>query len=345
MELLLKTSPGIEDLSLEECQSLLGHCSPLDVRWGEGRLYVSSRGDPYKLVAGARLLTGVSVVLLRERLECNADECGDVVERLARRVEWSRFLSWGESFAVRSERVGEFPLTSPQIASIVGRVVENAVSGVRVHLNSPSKVVVAEVDWGNLVLGIRLGGEAGLHRRWYRVREHMASLKPTLANAMLILSELRDGQRLLDPLCGGGTIPIEALLYHEWLEATCSDRSRVSAETAGLNAFAAGVHSRLRIIRSDVEYIHEKLGGRVDRIVTNPPYGLRVGNPRAALRVLGKLFAQAERILENGGRLTILFPRKEPPLELAERHGLDVIHERRVKHGDLDLWLLVFGAT
>ncbi len=53
---------------------------------------------------------------------------------------------------------------------------------------------------------------AGLHKRGYRRLGSQAPLKETLAAAMVLLSRWRPGQTLIDPLCGSGTIPIEAAL-------------------------------------------------------------------------------------------------------------------------------------
>ena len=52
----------------------------------------------------------------------------------------------------------------------------------------------------------------GLHKRGYRKLSSAAPLKETLAAAMISLSRWRPERMLLDPLCGSGTIPIEAAL-------------------------------------------------------------------------------------------------------------------------------------
>jgi 23S rRNA (guanine2445-N2)-methyltransferase / 23S rRNA (guanine2069-N7)-methyltransferase len=65
------------------------------------------------------------------------------------------------------------------------------------------------------VVGIDLSGES-LHRRAYRERGVAAPLKENLAAAMLLLAEwprlAREGVPFLDPMCGSGTLPIEAAL-------------------------------------------------------------------------------------------------------------------------------------
>jgi 23S rRNA (guanine2445-N2)-methyltransferase / 23S rRNA (guanine2069-N7)-methyltransferase len=65
------------------------------------------------------------------------------------------------------------------------------------------------------VVSIDLSGES-LHRRAYRAKGVPAPLKETLAAAILLLADwprlARAGAALVDPMCGSGTLPIEAAL-------------------------------------------------------------------------------------------------------------------------------------
>lgn len=51
-----------------------------------------------------------------------------------------------------------------------------------------------------------------MHKRWWRIYNHPAHLNATIACAMVKLSRWRPEESLLDPMCGSGTIPIEAAL-------------------------------------------------------------------------------------------------------------------------------------
>ena len=77
---------------------------------------------------------------------------------------------------------------------------------VRVHVHVGHELTTVSLDLG--------GGS--MHRRHYRARGTEAPLKETLAAAILLLARwderARDGEPLLDPLCGSGTLPIEAAL-------------------------------------------------------------------------------------------------------------------------------------
>ena len=69
--------------------------------------------------------------------------------------------------------------------------------------------LVAHVRAGVCTLGLDTAGRA-LHKRGWRLDGHPAVLKETLAAAMLLLAGYDGSEPLLDPMCGSGTIPIEA---------------------------------------------------------------------------------------------------------------------------------------
>src|SRR5437660_4749664 len=62
------------------------------------------------------------------------------------------------------------------------------------------------------VCGLRLSDKTMRHRQ-YKVEHLPASLRPTVAAAMVRLADVKPGQTVLDPMCGAGTLLAEALLY------------------------------------------------------------------------------------------------------------------------------------
>ena len=81
----------------------------------------------------------------------------------------------------------------------------------RVDLEEPKVVIVAFVRRGRCYLSFDTTGKA-LHKRGYRLDGHPAPVKETLAAAMLLLAGYDGSQTLLDPMCGSGTIAIEAAM-------------------------------------------------------------------------------------------------------------------------------------
>ena len=174
---------------------------------------------------------------------------------------------------------------------------------------------------------------AGLHKRGYRTLTHAAPIKETLASAMLLISRWSPRRALIDPFCGSGTIPIEAAMMaldiapglerefdcqewdqiprSVWYDALAEARSRVrkdvslpilgsdiSAEAVDLamhHAKLAGVARAIRFRRQDVRQIasEEKYGF----VVTNPPYGQRIGEEKVYARLFretGEAFARLD---------------------------------------------------
>jgi putative N6-adenine-specific DNA methylase len=156
----------------------------------------------------------------------------------------------------------------------------------------------------------------GLHKRGYRTANVDAPIKETLAAALVTLSFWRTGRLLADPLCGSGTIPIEAALIgrniapglhrkfaaeawgyvpeevwkRERAEAykridlaadvriTASDRSAQAVKAARENAENAGVEDCIQFDQRSFSETETALSAeRSGVMVTNPPYGERLG--------------------------------------------------------------------
>ena len=280
------------------------------------------------------------------------------------------------AFAVRAERRGAQPFRSPELAGVAGQAIIDAVrarTGRRlpVNLEQPVTEVRVELDHQRLRVGYVLG--AGFQRRpWLRAHHH-AGLRPTAAAALLGYAGWADGERLIDPLTGGGTIPIEAgLATLRWpVRADDSERmralglqdSRLSAEvradlhaaagrtrplpirglerygnhvaTARANRSAAGLDDAVRIDQGDAT----KMAGvdGFDCLVTNPPYGLRAGNPRVVAPLYEALLVRTSEHLATHGRAVVLTPAEEILRAAAATAGLAIIDERRMTLGKLDV--------
>lgn len=169
---------------------------------------------------------------------------------------------------------------------------------------------------------------AGLHKRGYRQTAGQAPLKETLAAAMVDLSFWNPERLLLDPMCGSGTIPIEAAMIginmapglkrqfvsEEWpfMPKSLWEKARQEAEdaidraadfrilasdidgrvlrTARNNAEQAGVADYIAFQTLPLNEISSKK--KYGCIITNPPYGERLGEQREAealYREMGKV--------------------------------------------------------
>lgn len=335
MRLILTTNPGIEDIAAEEAEARL-RARILETREGHGRVLVEAPEDALEDLGYMRSIHRAMLLLSRGRL-CPEKRCLDQLYGLVEESGVEDYIPRTASFAVRANRVGSHEYTSLDIARVVGDAVIRTVEArrgyrPRVDLDYPSIVVHVDVIEDEALVSIELGGELSWHRRGYRVYDHPAALKPTLAYAMIRLSGAVDGDTVLDPMCGGGTVAIEAALLFENSPAVCMDRSPRHIAGARLNASAALVRNRIRFIVGDAtrltEYVRE-----ADVLVSNPPYGIRLGSPRQVRRVYRGFLREATRVVRK--TITIITPEHEYAKRVLEEQGWRIIHERRVAHGNL----------
>ena len=191
-----------------------------------------------------------------------------------------------------------------------------------------------------------------LHRRGYRLAGSKAPLRETLAAAMLLAIDWDGSRPLVDPLCGSGTIPIEAALIARniapgaartfagerwpglagagWSELRAAARAGVrpaAVAIAGSDRDAGAVAAALQNadragVAGDVRFERHALSAAVPPaaadgwIVTNPPYGARVGD-RLALRDLYARLGQLIRGPFAGWRLALLVAAPELAAQLG----------------------------
>ncbi|HDI47095.1 MAG TPA: hypothetical protein ENF82_04745, partial [Candidatus Methanomethylia archaeon] len=199
---------GFEDLAALEVEQLLGVKAEPSI----GKLFFKAPLSAiYKLNIEARLLHKVILLLWRGEV-CSLEE----IYKAARQVDYASFLAPKQSFAVRADRFGTHPFTSMDIAAAVGQAVIDSYrssTGVRlkVNLDNPDVEILCQLRDRDFFLGINTTGES-LHKRNYRVYDHPAALSSTIATALIKLSGWSERHLLMDPMCGGGTVLIEAAL-------------------------------------------------------------------------------------------------------------------------------------
>ncbi len=137
------------------------------------------------------------------------------VYQLTRGIPIERYIPPETTFGVSVTRHGDHPFTSMDIADRIGQAIVDRtrdVFGTRlpVDLDDPTVHIRAYLRENKFSVTIDTTGDPSLHTRAWRVCEHTAPLQPTIGHAMLRLAKYQPGDTLLDPMCGGGTIPIEA---------------------------------------------------------------------------------------------------------------------------------------
>lgn len=220
-----------------------------------------------------------------------------------------------------------------------------------------------------------------LHQRGYRQALAKAPLRETIAAAMLLVSGWRGDSPLIDPLCGSGTIPIEAVLlargiapgvaspdfaprpfaFQQWphFDRTILDRvvsaarSRVrgldgivlaadrdagAITAARANAERAGVANDIEFRKAPLESLEPVPG--IGHIVTNPPYGVRIGD-RRHLRPLYRTLGRVITSRLPGWTLTMLAADES----LAAATDLPLVERLSTRNGGINVRLLTGAAA
>lgn len=319
LDLFTVTAPGLETLTAREL-----HALGADARvTGAGG--VAWKGTRHALYdANLRLRTASRIIVRVARFHASSFH---ELERRAKRVPWERFVRDHEAarFRVTCHKSALYhsDAVAQRLAESVTRATgASAVAGTRTDdddtepadaADRAEQLFIVRVDHDTVTVSADSSG-ALLHRRGYRLATAKAPLRETIAAAMLLGSGWRPEQPLVDPMCGSGTIAIEAALISRrmapgrarsfrceaWPDAdgrawesvrerahseelasapapiVASDRDAGAAEATRANAARAGVDDDVRVEQRPLSAIEldPTTGGWV---ITNPPYGIRVG--------------------------------------------------------------------
>ncbi len=242
------------------------------------------------------------------------------------------------------------------------------------------QLVVVRFSHDKVTISIDSSGDS-LHRRGWRQHVAKAPLRETLAAAMVRASGWTPHRPLVDPLCGSGTIAIEAALaasglapganrtfaFHGWpsfrpgtwasvnagVVAAAADRSRrdtiapiIAADrdegavrAAGANAARAGVADLVHVRHGALSTTVHALRGLSPSglLLTNPPYGQRVGGQND-LRDLYASLGGAVRDQLPGWSLGMLVADRS----LAGQTRLPLVERFATTNGGIDVAMVTY---
>ena len=152
------------------------------------------------------------------------------------------------------------------------------------------------------VCGLRLTDRNMRHRTYKR--EHLpASLRPTMAAAMVRLGEADFGEVVIDPMCGAGTLLAEQLdVAPEKMTVFGGDKDLepLRSTRANLKPFR---HARLSCWDATQLPL---VSDSVNVILSNPPFGKQIGKPEEMASLYRRMIREYDRILRPGGRAVLL---------------------------------------
>lgn len=164
-------------------------------------------------------------------------------------------------------------------------------------------------------------------RRFPAMARVAASANPVLAALVVALAKIRDGDVVLDPFCGAATMLVETAVAVPSARPVGSDldRAALTAATANLPLVPGG-----RVVRADAA--HLPFADRsVDRIVTNMPFGKRVGSHTGNLALYPAFAGELARVLRLDGRAVLMTEEKTLVGRSVEAtRGLHVVREAKL---------------
>jgi putative N6-adenine-specific DNA methylase len=290
---------------------------------------VEFRADAERLFVANLHLRTVTRVLVRIA-EFRATAFHEL-ERLARKVPWVEFVGAGSQIALRVTCRKSRLYHSSAVAERVREAILRAVPGATPttvgddddRASDPAQLFTVRFLHDVCTISVDSSG-ALLHRRGYRLATAKAPIRETLAAAMLLSLGYDGSAPLLDPMCGSGTIPIEAALIarriapglarsfacERWPSAKASsfaaardaareamllrgpaaiagsDRDSGAIHAALANAARAGVAADVELVERPISAIEPPVTPGL--LLVNPPYGDRIGQTRP----LRDLYAQ-----------------------------------------------------
>ncbi|MFN4261820.1 MAG: methyltransferase [Gemmataceae bacterium] len=181
------------------------------------------------------------------------------------------------------------------------------------------------------VCGLRLSDRTMRHRT-YKVEHLPASLRPTLAAALVRLAGAQAGQVVVDPFCGAGTI-----LAEQWDDARRRGQFPLTLlggdlEITALRAARSNLRQRVEplLVRWDARRL--PLASRsVERIISNPPFGKQLSSPEEIGPLYREAVREMNRILRPEGKAVLLVGELPPLREAARAVGWKLSRQLRVQ--------------
>ena len=309
-ELIAKTFMGLEPVLAQELTQLGANNVQI------GRRMVSFTGNK-EMMYRANFQLHTAIRIIKPIKHFKAKSADDVYEEV-KKIDWSQYLDSKKSFAVDSvvfsDEFRHSKFVSYKVKdAIVDQFRENTGQRPNISVANPDIRLNMHIAEDCCTLSLDSSGES-LHRRGYRQESVEAPLNEVLAAGMILMTGWKGDTDFIDPMCGSGTLLIEAALiarnmapgvfrkeyaFEKWPDFDAElfdhiynddsqerefshhiygyDVDMAAVQTARLNARAAGLTKDITIEQADFKDFKQPADKAI--MVTNPPYGERISTP------------------------------------------------------------------
>ena len=306
-EMIAKTFQGLEEILAEELTTLGAN----DIQIG--RRMVSFTGDK-RMMYKANFCLRTAIRILKPIKNFTAKDADEVYNQI-QAIPWEEYLDVNKTFAIDavvfSEEFRHSKFVSYKVKdAIVDYFREKTGKRPSVRINNPDVLLNIHIAHTTCTLSLDSSGES-LHRRGYRQEQVEAPLNEVLAAGMVLMTGWRGECDLIDPMCGSGTIPVEAALiarniapgvfrkgfaFEKWVDFDSEmfdeiynddsqerefthkiygyDNSPKANEIATHNIKAAGVSKDVTLKLQPFQQFEQPQEKSI--IVMNPPHGERI---------------------------------------------------------------------
>ena len=309
-ELIAKTFMGLEPVLAKELTQLGANNVQI------GRRMVSFTGDK-ELMYRANFSLHTAIRVIKPIKHFKAQSADDVYEEV-KKIDWSQYLDLKKSFAVDSvvfsDEFRHSKFVSYKVKdAIVDQFREKTGQRPNISVANPDIRLNMHIAEDRCTLSLDSSGES-LHRRGYRQESVEAPLNEVLAAGMILMTGWQGDTDFIDPMCGSGTLLIEAALiarnmapgvfrkeyaFEKWPDFDAElfdniynddsqerefnhhiygyDIDLKAVQKANLNVRAAGLTKDISVELADFKDFKQPKDKAI--IVTNPPYGERISTP------------------------------------------------------------------
>jgi putative N6-adenine-specific DNA methylase len=327
--IVAKTFKGLEEVLAQELIELGANDVQIE------RRAVSFRGDKALLyTANMRLRTAIRLlvpVLNGEKLQVKGAKTKpeDKLYEVVKAIDWSRYMTADSTFAidatVYSESIRNSRFVTYRVKDAIADYwMERAHKRPNVDVTNPDLRLNVHIANEQVTVSLDSSGES-LHKRGYRVATTEAPINEVLAAGMLLMAGWKGQSDFYDPMCGSGTLLIEAALiarniapgvfrpsfgFEKWPDFDAelwndiynddsnerdfahkiygSDASFYAVQQAAKNIKSAGVARDVELKQIRLEELKD-LPASNALVMMNPPYGERLASNKDMEELYGKI--------------------------------------------------------